>query len=309
VSATTVPLLRPALADEIEEHAFSESSKEVGGILVGTLTGAGIDLAGAIPALRAEGAAMNVTFTHDVWADVMDTIDDKFPGEQVVGWYHTHPSFGLFLSEYDLFIHRNFFSDSRMMALVIDPIAGELGWFGYQDNDIKEVGRERTRRAPLRHAAASEQARATSRSNLRTLTVAAGCLALVIGVGTYQWGRSTAPDNQALLDRAQQQMALRQGTIDSQRGTIDAQERQIHALQDRLGDQPSAPEPTDGSSSGTAELVTVKGVVQPGDSWWSLAQRYLGDGQRFREIQQANRDIEVLDPSDLVIIPGVPAAE
>src|SRR5438552_2882499 len=138
MSSATVPVLTPELGDEIEAHAFSETAKEVGGILVGTLTGNGVHLVGAIPALKAEGAAAHVTFTHEVWADVMKTVDEKFAGQQVVGWYHTHPSFGLFLSEYDLFIHRNFFSEPRMVALVIDPVAGDLAWFGHAGDEIKE---------------------------------------------------------------------------------------------------------------------------------------------------------------------------
>ncbi len=31
------------------------------------------------------------------------------PNIDIVGWYHTHPSFGIFLSHHDLFIHQNFF--------------------------------------------------------------------------------------------------------------------------------------------------------------------------------------------------------
>ena len=37
-------------------------------------------------------------------------IEANFPTESLVGWQHTHPGFGIFLSGYDLFIHRNFFA-------------------------------------------------------------------------------------------------------------------------------------------------------------------------------------------------------
>jgi len=37
-------------------------------------------------------------------------MDAQFADKKIVGWYHSHPGFGIFLSEYDLFIHRNFFT-------------------------------------------------------------------------------------------------------------------------------------------------------------------------------------------------------
>ncbi len=39
-----------------------------------------------------------------------------------MGWYHTHPDFGIFLSDRDRFIHEHFFSGPGQVAHVIDPI-------------------------------------------------------------------------------------------------------------------------------------------------------------------------------------------
>ena len=38
----------------------------------------------------------------------------------VLGWYHTHPGWGLFLSAHDQFIHGNFYGGPHHVALVID---------------------------------------------------------------------------------------------------------------------------------------------------------------------------------------------
>jgi len=81
----------------------------------------------------------------------MDKVEQDPAGSQIVGWYHTHPAFGLFLSEYDLFIHRNFFADPAHDRAGPGPVAGELGWFGYEGEGITELGRERTR-PPSRHS-------------------------------------------------------------------------------------------------------------------------------------------------------------
>jgi LysM repeat protein len=51
------------------------------------------------------------------------------------------------------------------------------------------------------------------------------------------------------------------------------------------GDVPPKPEPLEGPSARIH-------VVEKGDTLWSLANRYLGDGRRWREIQQANGGID-----------------
>jgi hypothetical protein len=68
------------------------------------------------------------------------TLDRDFPDEeQIVGWYHSHPGFGIFLSEHDLFIHRNFFGGPSQIAVVVDPLAGTEGVFAWRDDRIVPV--------------------------------------------------------------------------------------------------------------------------------------------------------------------------
>lgn len=45
--------------------------------------------------------------------------------------------------------------------------------------------------------------------------------------------------------------------------------------------------------------------VKQGDTLWSIAERHLGDGNRYPEIQRANnlRD-DVIHPGDVLTIPG-----
>jgi len=49
--------------------------------------------------------------------------------------------------------------------------------------------------------------------------------------------------------------------------------------------------------------------VRPGDSLWAIAKRELGDGSRWREIYEANRDVIGPDPNVIQVgmtlrIPG-----
>jgi proteasome lid subunit RPN8/RPN11 len=58
----------------------------------------------------------------------------------VVGWHHTHPGFGVFLSGYDLFIHQHFFREPWQIALVIDPQRQELGFFQWRGDRVSDCG-------------------------------------------------------------------------------------------------------------------------------------------------------------------------
>ena len=56
-------------------------------------------------------------------------IEKKYENAQIVGWIHTHPDFGIFLSEYDTFIQENFFKEDYQIAYVVDPIQNIEGFY------------------------------------------------------------------------------------------------------------------------------------------------------------------------------------
>lgn len=131
--------LRHVAADVIYPHVFENADREVGGVLVGRTSHDGGPplVTGAIPALQADERRATLTFTQDAWEHVHRTLDADFPAdEQIVGWYHSHPGFGIFLSEHDLFIHRNFFADPSQVALVVDPHARTEGVFVWTESEI-----------------------------------------------------------------------------------------------------------------------------------------------------------------------------
>jgi proteasome lid subunit RPN8/RPN11 len=48
---------------------------------------------------------------------------------RIVGWWHSHPGFGCFLSGTDLHTQEFFFPESYQAALVVDPIKDEFQFF------------------------------------------------------------------------------------------------------------------------------------------------------------------------------------
>ncbi len=132
-------------ADAMERHALSDTSVELGGILLGKEC---IDELSNTPfvwitqSLQAKHYAntqASFTYTHDSWEEISRERDKLFPDLDIVGWYHTHPSFGIFLSHHDLFIHEHFFAQSLQVAYVIDPIQQTRGFFQWRDRRMVQV--------------------------------------------------------------------------------------------------------------------------------------------------------------------------
>ena len=88
----------------------------------------------------AQGAA-HVTFTQDTWEHIYSIKDRDYPDKKIVGWYHSHPGFGVFLSHHDTFIHENFFSATHQVAWVFDPHSDEEGCFGWSGGKVRRLQR------------------------------------------------------------------------------------------------------------------------------------------------------------------------
>jgi proteasome lid subunit RPN8/RPN11 len=136
MAATPDISIHADVPQRIRRHGRSSLNAEVGGILLGKISGTTTVIDALIPADKAAHGGAHVTFTQDAWEEIYKIKDAQYPDSRIVGWYHTHPGFGVFLSEYDLFIHRNFFSDPQQVAWVYDPISDEEGCFIWSNTDI-----------------------------------------------------------------------------------------------------------------------------------------------------------------------------
>ena len=129
-------------ADAIERHALRDTSVELGGILLGKecvddLTGTPFVLVTkSLEAKHFENTQASFTYTHDSWEEITRERDRLYPELDIVGWYHTHPDFGIFLSSHDLFIHRHFFAQPLQVAYVVDPLRQTRGFFQWRDGDL-----------------------------------------------------------------------------------------------------------------------------------------------------------------------------
>lgn len=129
--------------EELESYAKSDTDKELGSILVGNYTddleNQSVIISDYILAKYADASASTLTFTHETWNYVCSEKDKYFKDKRIVGWQHTHPNYGIFLSTYDLFIHENFFNLPFQIAYVIDPIQNKRGFFQWKNSKIEKL--------------------------------------------------------------------------------------------------------------------------------------------------------------------------
>jgi proteasome lid subunit RPN8/RPN11 len=126
-------VIRQSVLNKIHAHGHSVDGIEVCGVLVGNVHrdafGPWLYVEQAIEGNGATERAAQVTFTAETWAHIQTVMDRDYPDRRILGWYHTHPGFGIFLSDMDVFIQDNFFGEPWQVALVYDPKAREEGTF------------------------------------------------------------------------------------------------------------------------------------------------------------------------------------
>ncbi len=126
-------VFRRVALESIHDHGKENTDVEICGVLVGNVyrdaSGPWLYVEAIIRGDAAEGHATQVTFKAATWEHIQREMEDKHGDKRIVGWYHTHPGFGIFLSGMDLFIQDNFFNLPWQTAFVYDPLGGDEGSF------------------------------------------------------------------------------------------------------------------------------------------------------------------------------------
>lgn len=79
---------------------------------------------------------VSINLVNETFAHLIDEKEGKYRGKDVLGWYHSHPSMGAFLSPNDVEVHKNRFVSPWTVALVIDPNRKTGGFFCWRDGEL-----------------------------------------------------------------------------------------------------------------------------------------------------------------------------
>lgn len=132
-------IMESEVARKIRQHSRSSMKAEVCGVLIGSNENDRMTVTACIAGINAAQGGTHVTFTQDTWEHIYKIKDREFPEDKIVGWYHSHPGFGVFLSDHDMFIQENFFSGPHQIAWVYDPHTDEEGCFGWVNGKVEKL--------------------------------------------------------------------------------------------------------------------------------------------------------------------------
>ncbi len=137
-------VVRQSVLNAIHRHGQTRTDVEICGVMIGNgyrdERGPFVYIEQIIEGQHSDGQTAQVTFTGETWNHIHGELDQKYPELRILGWYHTHPGFGIFLSAMDLFIHENYFSADEQLAFVYDPLGGDEGLFVWRSGKATRDG-------------------------------------------------------------------------------------------------------------------------------------------------------------------------
>jgi len=133
--------IRQETLHEIDEYLSGDLQNELGGVVLGDICASSsgqkfIYIDNLIIAKHSNSSLSRLTFTHDTWDYINQIQEEEHPDKKILGWFHSHPGHTVFLSNYDMFIHENFFNMEYMVAYVFDPTIKERGFFYWKNDKI-----------------------------------------------------------------------------------------------------------------------------------------------------------------------------
>lgn len=127
----------------LQAHCHSDTSSEVGGALLGKAYRYEgqifVEVRASLPAQSSDHGPIHFTFNADSWSQLHKDRAQRHPELDIVGWFHTHPGLGVFFSGDDIVVHSAAFVLPWHVALVLDPLRGEMGLFAWQKGKIVPV--------------------------------------------------------------------------------------------------------------------------------------------------------------------------
>lgn len=114
---------------QICTHTYTGVPMEVMGLMVGEVIDDYTIQVQDVFAMPQSGTGVSVEAVDHVYQqDMMEALNRTGRTEHVVGWYHSHPGFGCWLSGVDVHTQQSFeMTRARCIAVVIDPIQSVKG--------------------------------------------------------------------------------------------------------------------------------------------------------------------------------------
>jgi len=125
--------------EEIVRHCKAQLPYEAIGFLAGDnykWSGRGWISVNGFICGKTRATEVRVEFDEGAMGDIVTALRQHYPGQILVGWYHSHPGYGCFLSPTDIETQRSCFREPYHVALVIDPVQELYEFFKLGDSSL-----------------------------------------------------------------------------------------------------------------------------------------------------------------------------
>ncbi len=140
-----IAIIRSAEYAKILAHTAADSARECAGLLFGRPTecphrdSPATFVSASHPLDTSSASATHFLMLPSAWPEVWRQHLQADSDSKIVGWYHSHPGHGVFLSATDRATQSTWFRLPHHIALVIDPIRHEAAVFSGPDGLRSEL--------------------------------------------------------------------------------------------------------------------------------------------------------------------------
>ena len=297
---------------QIQEFAAADTGREMGGVLLGTVEEVDdktrLVISAMLKAKKTTANKTSVTFTHDTWDQIHLEKEILYSDLKIVGWFHTHPGFGVFLSNHDLFIQQNFFNLPWQVAYVVDPVSIQQGFFVWKGKEIvpetytlvqsedqlipdEPVVKTEVRKVPVKEPVVSARRKTARREKSSQtgrrwpLVVMTASLLLLGATNLHRFfpTEQEAPPAQTENHMVQQpsEADTLSDEIAHRLNQLEEENRQMEEIIHQL-------------SGGRFFIYSV----QPGDTLWSICEDQYGDPTEYVHVMRVN---DLSEPDSLYV--------
>jgi len=129
-------------AEKMTNHAYrlGKTQKEALGFILGDVCrseGREFVMGRDIVTSSLISSSNRVSFDRESLPHLFSELDSSGFDYVIIGWYHSHPGYGCFMSKVDINTQLTMFSESYHSAVVVDPISKEMQAFKLRDEQCE----------------------------------------------------------------------------------------------------------------------------------------------------------------------------
>lgn len=124
------------------QYAKLNRGEEKGAALVGYYTeelgNKLVVICGAIQ-FKNSSAEDGILLTEEIINEVQVQMDKYFPNCELIGWMHTQPGYGIFLTTQDIRLQKQYFPEFYQLLMIIDPIENTEAFFLWDEEEVRSA--------------------------------------------------------------------------------------------------------------------------------------------------------------------------